>query len=301
MTHRMVTLGLISVLLLPLSVHGEESPTTAPATQPSTKPSADSLKAMTDLATHTKLLLSNDAKSAHDKFSCAIVINPAPNGPAQSTTILLVRDGDHVGIVVGARGLPAYYMTDGLLVGVDPKNPGQLMMHEGGSVRLHFAGKDEGGNLSYSSHAKENHVVVDPSALIQSMAAKLSETDYRPELGRLGLIAEGGDRLRIRLPRADKPDSYPIESLLFEASGPSGLTFAFGNVTPNVALKKSIARCTADDVRKLGIPIRKLSDDEIDKEYFALARAEFAENEEEQETAEKLRDLFKDDVAMEAK
>jgi hypothetical protein len=281
----------------------ETPPATQPATQTATQPEAhpDGRKALSDLASHPKLLLTNDAASAHDRFSYAIAINPPPGGSSQATTILVVRDGDHIGVVVGARGLPSYYMTDGLFIAVDPKNPGQLMMHEGGSVKLEFGGKEAGGNLAYSARGKESRLVLDPAALIKSLAGNIKQSEYRPELFRLTMRTEAGDQLKIKLPQPGKENTYPIENLMFQAPGPSGLTFAFGSVTPNVVLKKSIAGRTLEDVRKLGMTIRKLSDQDLEKDYAALARADFAENEEEQEAAEKLRGLFPDDEKMEGK
>ena len=269
-----------------------------PVTQPATQPAPDALKALADLAAKPRLLLTNDGSSAHEKFSFALAIHPPPGGQGQSTTVLVVRDGDRMGVVVGARGLPCYYMTDGLLIAVDPRNPGKLMMHEGGSVRLLFGGKEAGAKsgLGYIARGRQNSIVLDPAAMLTSIALTVNQTDYRPDLQRLGLKTESGHRVKIKLPRDDKVGAYPIESLLFQAHEPDGLTFAFANVTPNVVLKKSIAYRTAEDCRKLKIPIRMLTDADLEKDYFALARKDFGENDEEQETAEKLRGLFPDDM-----
>lgn len=279
----------------------EKLPATQPSTQSTTQPAPDALKALADLAAKPKLLLTHDATSAHEKFSFALAINPPAGGQCQSTTVLVVRDGARIGVVVGAKGLPCYYMTGGLMIGVDPKNPGKLMMHEGGSIQLLFGGKDAGSHshLSYSVRPGENSIILDPATMLTSISPKVVRADYRPELQRLGIKTDTGDNLKIRLARPDKPDAYPIESLMLQSPGPNGLTFAFGNVTPNVALKQSIASRTADDVRKLGIPIRTLTDEDLAKEFVALARADFAENEAEQEAAEKLRGLFPDDAPPE--
>ena len=103
-----------------------------PTSAPATRPAVEAIKALNDLAARP-LLLTTDGTSTHARYSYAVAINPPEGGEGQSTTVLVVRDGDHFGIVVGANGLPCYYMTDGLLVAVDRKNPGQLAMHEGGS------------------------------------------------------------------------------------------------------------------------------------------------------------------------
>ena len=290
---------IISLLLCAPLTRADEKPTDSRATtQPATQPAPEALAALADLAAHPKLLLTNDSTSAHQKFSYALAINPPAGGLGQSTTVLVVRDGDRIGVVVGAKGLPCYYMTEGLMIGVDPKNPGQLMMHEGGSVQLLFGGKDAGvhSGLSYSARPRQNSVVLDPAALLTSIVTKANRTDFRPDLHRLGIHTSTGDQLKIKMAALGNESAYPIESLMMQAPAPLGMSFAFGNVTPNVVLKKSIAGRTAADVRKLGIPIRQLSDEDLPKEFFALARKDFAENEEEQETAEKLRALFPDDT-----
>jgi hypothetical protein len=279
----------------------QTQPASQPASQPSTQPSPEAIKALADLAAHPGLRLTNDATSAHEKFSYALAINPPAGGKGQSTSVLVVRDGDHVGVVIGAKGLPCYYMTDGLLIALDSKKPGQLMMHEGGSVQLLFGGKDAVSQLSYLSQGKANSIVLDPASLLTAMATKSTRLDYRPDQQRLGLKTDAGDLLKIKFPKDGHPDAYPIESLMFQSPGPHSSTFAFGSVTPNVVLKKSIATRTADDVRKLGIPIRMLTDAELKTDFFALARVEFGENEEERETAEQLRALFPDDAPVEAK
>ena len=51
-------------------------PAASPASQPATKPSPEALKVMAELAVHPKLLLTNNAGSAHAKFSYAIVLSP---------------------------------------------------------------------------------------------------------------------------------------------------------------------------------------------------------------------------------
>ena len=295
---------LITLLICTPLARADGKPTDSPdTTQPTTQPAPEALKALADLAAHPKLLLTNDSTSAHPKFSYALAINPPAGGLGQPTTVLVVRDGDRIGVVVGAKGLPCYYMTEGLMIGVDPKNPGQLMMHEGGSVQLLFGGKDAGvhSGLSYSARPRQNSVVLDPAALLTSIVTKANRTDFRPDLHRLGIYTSTGDQLKIKMAALGNESAYPIESLMMQAPAPLGMSFAFGNVTPNVVLKKSIAGRTAADVRKLGIPIRQLSDEDLPKEFFALARKDFAENEEEQETAEKLRALFPDDLPGEVK
>ncbi len=290
---------LISLLVCSPLARADGKLTDSPGTtQPTTQPAPEALKALADLAAHPKLLLTNDSTSAHPKFSYALAINPPAGGLGQPTTVLVVRDGDRMGVVVGAKGLPCYYMTEGLMIGVDPKNPGQLMMHEGGSVQLLFGGKDAGvhSGLSYTARHGQNSIVLDPAALLTSIVTKANRTDFRPDLHRLGIHTSTGDQLKIKMAALENESAYPIESLMMQAPAPLGMSFAFGNVTPNVVLKKSIAGRTATDARKLGIPIRQLSDEDLPKEYFALARKDFAENEEEQETAEKLRALFPDDA-----
>jgi hypothetical protein len=296
-----VTLLAMNIAVFAIEVPAGNAAGASPTSQPTTNPSPDAVKALADLAAHPRLRLTNDATSAHDRYSYAIAINPPAGGLGQSTSVLVVRDGEHFGVVVGAKGLPCYYMTPGLLIALDPKKPGQLMMHQGGSVQILFGGKDAGSQLSYVPQGNVSSIVLDPAALLTSIAAKSSRLDYRPEQQRLGIKTDLGDLIKIKLPKEGHLDGYPIESLMFQSPGPNSSTFAFGNVTPDIVLKKSIARRTAEDVRKLGIPIRQLTDAEVTTDFFALARREFGENEEEREMAEQLRALFPDDIPAETK
>ena len=100
----------------------------------------------------------------------------------------------------------------------------------------------------------------------------------------------------IKFPRTDAASIYPIESLLFQPAESGGFTFAFGNVQPHVAYKKSVANRTIEDAKKLGVPIRMLKDEEVEKEYIALVSKDFGMNEEEQMAAEKLQSFFPEDV-----
>ena len=273
-------------------------PSNPTSNQPSTQPTAESLKMLSDVAAKPAMLLTHDASSAMEKFTFSIVINPPANSSSQATTVLVVRDGNKMGVVVGAKKYPSYYMTNGLFIGMDQKNPGGLIVHEGGSMQVVFGGADAGkkSKLNYTANKGQDIISLDPAGMLKSIAANIDSTDYRPTMQRMTLKTKDGNRITIKFPRTDAASIYPIESLLFQPAESGGFTFAFGNVQPHVALKKSIANRTLDDARKLGVPIRMLKDDEVDKEYIALVRADFGEKEEEIMAVEKLQGFFPEDL-----
>ena len=292
------TIAILIFVIATLSIKFAIAAEDAATSQPSTQPSAESLKALADIAAKPMLLLTHDSKSALEKYTFAIAINPPADSSSQTTNVMVVRDGKKSGVLVGARGYPSYYMTQGLFIGMDQKNPGGLIVHEGGSMQVVFGGADAGrkSKLNYLADRGKDIISLDPAGMLNSVAANVASADYRPNMQRLSLKTKDGNHLVIKLPRTDAAGIYPIESLLFQPQETGGFTFAFGNVQPNVAFKKSITNRTLDDAKKLGVPIRILKDDEVEKEYIALARKDFGEKEEESMAVEKLRGFFPEDA-----
>ena len=297
-----ILIFLIVAASFKIVIAAEDSPTAAattrPSTQPTTMPSPESLKALTDIAAKPALLLTHDSKSAHEKFTFSIAINPPADSDSQSTTVLVVRDGKKTGVIVGAKGYPSYYMTQGLFIGMDQKNPGGLIVHEGGSMQVVFGGPDAGkkSRLNYVAAKGQDVITLDPGGMLSSITGNIASSEYRPQSNRLVVKTNEGNRITIKLPRSETQGVYPIESLLFQPAESGGFTFAFGNVQPNVAFKKSITDRTLEDARKLGVPIRILKDEEVEKEFVALARKEFGMSDQEQQTAEKLQGFFPEDI-----
>ena len=292
------TIAILIFVIATLSIKFAIAAEDAATSQPSTQPSAESLKALADIAAKPMLLLTHDSKSALEKYTFAIAINPPADSSSQTTNVMVVRDGKKSGVLVGARGYPSYYMTQGLFIGMDQKNPGGLIVHEGGSMQVVFGGADAGrkSKLNYLADRGKDIISLDPAGMLNSVAANVASADYRPNMQRLSLKTKDGNHLVIKLPRTDAAGIYPIESLLFQPQEAGGFTFAFGNVQPNIAFKKSITNRTLDDAKKLGVPIRMLKDDEVEKEYIALARKDFGEKEEEIIAVEKLQGFFPADV-----
>jgi hypothetical protein len=162
-------------------------------------------------------------------------------------------------------------------------------MHQGGRVTLTVHG-DEGvtnGEFSYSAARRATTIAVDPAASLSGILEKVVSGRFDPEKREVEIRTVRGVRVVMKL--ADRNATYPLQALLIQTG--DGFGMAVGQVTLGAVPKERLAGRSAADVKKLGMPVRDLTDADL-KDLNILPTKAFGEREEERAAAKAFRGLF---------
>ena len=284
--------ALLAIPVLMLSLAGargsDERPADAPA--PATQPAAEVRRAVETVTKHKNLRLSNDPQSMAEKFTFRCHIRLPAAAGRQPADVQVVRDGGQIGmLVVGKDGLPFCYLTDGLLVAIDQAKPGGLVMHQGGGVTFKLHG--EAGlthvDFGYSADRPGSTIGLDPAAALSGILEKVAHGRFDPARQVAEIRTVRGHRVVLKL--AEQKATYPLLALLIQSA--DGLGFAVGQVVPGAVPKAQLAGRSADDVKKLGLPVRELTRAEINPRLI-LPPKTFGEAEGERAAAKAFTGLF---------
>src|SRR5689334_19146363 len=106
-----------------------------------TRPDGADAAALRSRISSLPLQLSTEGDSASKNFCFQLRMDlPAEHGVRRGNAVV-VRKGNQVALFIRegeSGGLPVWYMTDGLAVGVDAEHPGGLIVSTGGAPRFVF-------------------------------------------------------------------------------------------------------------------------------------------------------------------
>jgi len=269
------------------------APDGPPPVSGSDEKAVDGLPALKQLVEGGRLRLSLDQTSAADTFCFWLVAWVRTPQATPFTEIGVWRDRDHYAIWSWARqgqgGFPCCLATDGLFVDLDPKNPGGVVLFEGGHPEAVLSGDDElKGAKFFVGYRRDGgdpaRVLFDAKRLIQStyptmVAASLDEKNKTI-------------RVTTRRARMDiKPTTDPKMPCAVEYLGATGpkqaVQFRLSATPPDS--RPRIDRLTAESVKGIPVPIRELSGQDADFEpYFNVPIADFTTDPRHRQAAERL-------------
>jgi hypothetical protein len=282
---------LLVILGAGLYVYREPTPAAGESQSQPSPASAAARQAIEQLAHRANLRLASTGPSAADRFCFCCYLQPPTDSGRQAVNVLVERDNAALAVlVVGKDGLTYAYVTDGLLLMLDPQNPGCLVSHHGGRLQFSFGGANgrANGELQYTARGTGSSVVADPAAILGSMLQRVSRAELEPDKATIHATTKKGAHVTITLATGERETGYPIDSLFIEA--PTGMALAFTRVRLNPSSGWRITSSVLD-ARKLAIPIRSLTDEEVGQ-FSPLPAADFGWTPAERAAAAKLRELF---------
>jgi hypothetical protein len=267
---------------------------------PITGPEADAvdgLPVLKQLVEGGRLRLSADESGATTTFYFALFAYVrGPQGASPSTEVAVWRDGDHLLVWTGSRQdkkppLPTCAMTDGLFVGLDPKNPGGLVLIDGGHPEVVFSGSQDKKGIDFvvgyrRSGLDSAHIVFDGKAILQSSFSTMTSASY-DEKNKTVTVTTKRAKMQLK-PAADAKLPCAVEWMT--VTGPTqavAMRMAQEPLKPPPRLEKF----TAAAVEASGLPLRRLGSDDPESElrpYFDVPVADFYADPRHRQAAEKL-------------
>jgi hypothetical protein len=182
------------------------------------------------------------------------------DGALGTQNFYVIRDGAKVALVswpgeAEGRGLPSCYSTNGLLVALDPDNPGGLILVEGGHPDVTVTYGDQGGVMQFGHTADgkgEASILLDAAAILKTYMEKARRTNYDPASG---VVQADTGRTVLSMVVPTDPAQQTILGFTELAMGNK----EFGvwvKVAQSAAPSRDYLSVTADAVRKLGLPLR---------------------------------------------
>lgn len=286
-----------------LQAHAEQSSVNhvgnAPATQPSpderARGTAAAVTVLHELLENKSLQLSTDRGSAAEKFQLSVrLARGTANGQGAPTDLLVVRDGDDVGILCrSAAGLPYCYMTKDLFLRFNPERPGELLVFRGGSPSFILGTDAENTrlvlDLSYRSDAKAPTVMFDAAALFKGALKKLKSADL-DTINRAIHLRTDKSIMEVLLPDPADGPGFSLKALAMKSD--SGSAIVISNFALNDQRPLALTGVTARAVLNLGLPTRPVAAEDVEKLRDLYVPADFGSDTEERKAALKLMDLF---------
>jgi hypothetical protein len=216
-----------------------------------------------------------------------------PDGKRHSTNYLVERDDERVSILLlTADTLPFCYITNKLLVAVDTRNPGQLLLHEGGNPSFAISSDHREVHsicdISYRSRAEKPNLVLDFSAILDACVGKLKAAEVDKKKNSIELETEHA-LVSVELPYPDDSQSFPIKA--FVMSGKAKDWLAVGSIGVDSRAPANFSGVTKDVIESLGLPIRAMGVDEAGRVEL-IAPSGFGTTEKEKDAASRLTKLF---------
>ena len=185
------------------------------------------------------------------------------DGGTLASDYLIERDGDEVGVLVrSADGLPFAYATNGLFVGIDPKEPGRLVTFTGGSPTFAYEARADGSGLvfelSYVKDATKPSVVFDARSLLAAALERAVDAKVAPD-GRSVELKTVKATITVVAALPEKTAAFAVERLTTTTTA-SGAAITVTDIHVERTLCVNVLGVTRDSVRKLGLPIRELAD-----------------------------------------
>ena len=307
----MIRNRILPLLLCPviLATPARPAPGQAPAAQqpaadvPYVGPDAeavDGLPVLKKLLHGGRLRLSLDESSASDRFYFGLVAYVrSPQAGTQSTEFAVWREGEKFLLWSwsrqGNQRMPACTVTDGLFVGLDQKNPGGVVMFEGGHPEVVFSATDDrkGGRFAVTYHPTGRDaavVVFDAKAIIQSSFESMVTASYDEKAKAIRVQTR---RMRMEI----KPEDDPKQPCAVRSLRVTGQTQAMGFWLSNVKLDPPprVDNFTAANVEVTGLPVRRLSEGDVDefKPYFDVPLPDFNSDARHRQAAGKVWSLMR--------
>jgi hypothetical protein len=268
----------------------------APITGPDAE-AVDGLPVLKQLVEGGRLRLSADDASAATTFYFALFAYVrGPQGVSPSTEVAVWRDGQHLLVWTGSRQdkkppLPTCAMTDGLFVGLDPKNPGGVVLIDGGHPEVVFSGSQDKKGIDFVVAYRRTgldaaRVFFDGKAIIQSSFSTMTSASYDEKNKTVAVTTK---RAKMQL----KPAADPKAPCALEWLTVTGPTQAVALRMAQEPLKPPprVENFTAAAVEASGLPLRRLGADDPDSElrpYFDVPVADFYADPRHRQAAEKL-------------
>ncbi|MBM3859456.1 MAG: hypothetical protein FJ395_07385 [Verrucomicrobia bacterium] len=251
------------------------------------------------LAAYTNLCLSTGpiswAKDFQFKLTCKVTPPETNEADILPIEAIVVQHGEVAAVLVQTtNSLPFYYAnTRGLVVRFSPPSaPGVLYLRADGHPEVKVKVEKQGSFkmvVGCSSRSKMP-VDLDIGSLLRAMLPHIKEASYDAttrtiHAGKTNMV------LRIVLPDNDAATTFPVRE--FSITNQGQLLCAVSDIVLDPNVGRGLLSVTLEDLEKLGLPVKVVSDLEPVSLLDPTVRATFATDEGERRGAEKLREFFR--------
>lgn len=234
----------------------------APAV-PSTHPAAagDGIPALRALLDGGPLLLSNDGRSATDRFHFAFLLRTSgPDGKELGMVANVVRDRDRSAVVVTSLDGTCYaYMTDGLFVSVDPDEPGGLAFMDHGSPDFVFASAADGQGvdmeLSQGPATGKTRILLDIGSILKAAVPQIADSRYDAEQ-RIVTYHTARAEGQVQMADARHAATFGVKEMVVKAT--AGPVLA-ASLADSLKADQDFFGVTRQSVEGLGLHVRRLA------------------------------------------
>jgi hypothetical protein len=286
----------------PTPTAADATPALRPA--PSTAPSAaDPLDAPSDpatllrrLASAPSLRLTTDRNSAATRFRFLSRVVTQTAGVERMANVMVVRDDARVAMLcMSAGGLPYCYATRGFFVCLDPARAGGVVVFHGGAPGFTLSvtpGTDRlVDQFYYLSRKADPAIDVDLGSLLRGVQEKLRSVEFDADGRSLRARTENAVVL-VSPARSDPPQAhrFPVTDFSMESLRTRNTVMLVGIATDSPP-PFDLDAVTDASVRKLGLPVRNLTADDVRTIDLAVP-VDFGKNPAEARAALRLRELI---------
>jgi len=302
MSHlRSCLVAILCVTSLLSAARGDDA-AAPPATPKANADAVDGLPALKKLFDGGRLRLSNDDQSAAKAFY--FTLTGWVRTPPGRADIAVWRDGDK--LLVWSWSYPAgddrpesaiatCAAADGLFVGLDPKNPGGLVLFQGGHPEVVLAGAADKQSADFRvryrpAGADAARVLFDGRTLIQSTFPRMLSASLDAQQG---LIKVKTEKATVDVKPAGEKRPCALDYVMITGEQ-QAVTFYVPPEPPKP--QPLVGQLTAQAVKALGLPLRTLTaDDEAAfRPYFDVPVADFQTDPRHRQAAMKLWSLLQE-------
>lgn len=279
-------------------VHGSGSTIARPPQEASSaeRPGVFDPKALLrDLAANPLLRLTTGGDSASARFHfLSRAVTLAPDGAERMANVMVIRDETRVAMLcTSAKGLLYCYATRGFFVALDPARAGGLIVFQGGSPSFTLSVVPETNQLvyqfSYFGRQPDPSISLDLPALLRGLQEKLRSATFDQEQRTIEARTDNAVIL-ITLAGLPPPEHlFPVTDYLMESHRTHNAMMIVGIATDS-APPFDMDAITEASVRKLGLPVRNLTADDV-RTIDLMVPVDFGKNPAERRAAERLREL----------
>jgi hypothetical protein len=290
-THACIFAGAVLLLLAWKGVAGE-----GPAVDRGAQAQADAEAKgiLQKLLDSGRLELSTRPSGAAERFAFSCKLEAVGENAALATRMFsVVRDGERAALVSwpgeAKGGLPSCYSTNGLMVAVDPVEPGGLILLPGGqpAVTVTHDGEALRVQFGHDNRTPEESVLLDVAPILKRAMTKARRFSYDATTEEVQVDIDGMCFIVL------VPTDPARQTVLgFEELALGTKEFhMWVKVESTAELKRDYFAVTAESVRKLGLPVRT-PEKESDLKRLWLTPMDFRRDLRLRDAAEKLQSLF---------
>lgn len=262
----------------------------------------DGLPALKKLVEGGRLKLSLDETSATDRFYFGLVayVRSAQAG-TQSTEMAVWREGDKFLFWSWARdgkvSIPTCAVTDGLIVGCDLKNPGGVVLFEGGHPEVAFTAAPDmkGGEFLVRYHPTGRdaaRLVFDAKAIIQSSFETMTSASY-DEKNKSIKVTTKRARMEIK-PEDDPKRPCAVRSLMITGQSQA---VGFWLATDPIKPPPRVEKLTAANLEATGLAVRRLTVEDAEElgAFFKVPLPNFLADARHRQASQKIWSVMRPD------